>query len=425
MPLTPVGTSDGSGGVILVWGHGDRLLCAQRLDAQGNTAWRTKVTLSKTAYWFADDTVVSDGHGGIIVAWVDWRNTEGFTLNLGCGRPDRDIDVYAQRVSHDGELLWGKDGIPVAIGPIDQSVTQVFSDGSGGAVIKWHTYEAERRPIHAQRIDAEGNRVWQLDWDSRGYLAGDGSGGVLAYITGAIERVVDPQGEIEWHQADSAIEKVDPQGEIEWHTSFPAIQSRGKPIFLYDGLGGAFVCWQGEAKNLYVRRIGEDGNWLWEEKREGISGGGNPGIVASDGSGGVIVARAVIPPIRWELRAHRLDAGGESVWRRAVWIGPEHVASLLADVFSDGSGSAIFVWQYGKSMRGTVMAQKVSPDGESLWGESGVEICAESRRRGEVRIIDDGLGGIIVVIGEMPTIVQRLDPEGRLLWGDEGVKVRQ
>jgi hypothetical protein len=131
-PLTPIVMSDGSGGVILVWGHGDRIW-AQRLDAQGNTAWRTRLARSRTAYWHASDTVASDGHGGIIVTWTDWRNTKGGVI--GC-QDGRDSDVYAQRMSHEGKLLWGEDGIPVAIGPVDQSVTQVFSDGSGGAVIR-------------------------------------------------------------------------------------------------------------------------------------------------------------------------------------------------------------------------------------------------------------------------------------------------
>ena len=42
---------------------------------------------------------VSDGAGGIIVAWQDFRSGA--------------YDIYAQRISHAGVALWGEDGVAV------------------------------------------------------------------------------------------------------------------------------------------------------------------------------------------------------------------------------------------------------------------------------------------------------------------------
>lgn len=43
--------------------------------------------------------VISDGYGGAIILWEDLR--------------DGDKDLYAQRVSQDGQKLWQENGIPI------------------------------------------------------------------------------------------------------------------------------------------------------------------------------------------------------------------------------------------------------------------------------------------------------------------------
>ncbi len=70
----------------------------QRLDSTGKTAWPGNgvvVTDSDTTGHF----ISFDGQGGAIVAWGIGKGT--FNSEKG----------YVQRVSADGKLLWGENGI--------------------------------------------------------------------------------------------------------------------------------------------------------------------------------------------------------------------------------------------------------------------------------------------------------------------------
>ena len=70
----------------------------------------------------------SDGAGGAIIGWIDYRNY--FTSAS---------DLYAQRVTHDGTIApgWPVDGAPICTAPRDQLLPSIVPDGSGGALLVW------------------------------------------------------------------------------------------------------------------------------------------------------------------------------------------------------------------------------------------------------------------------------------------------
>ncbi len=198
--MAPQIIPDGDGGAIIVW-HDYRSeiqweIYAQRVDGDGNELWTTGgvpiCTIAAGGGWYPH--IVSDGAGGAIIVWEDWRNGgEG--------------DIYAQRVDADGDTLWPADGLPVCTAAEDQSYPNLVSDGAGGAIVAW---EDQRRgapdvDIYAQRIDTSG----QIQWDLNGVsvcmaennritpdMVSDGSeGAILAW---ADERNLPPGGENEW-----------------------------------------------------------------------------------------------------------------------------------------------------------------------------------------------------------------------------------
>ena len=65
--------------------------------------------------------LATDGEGGVIVVWQDARN--------------ENRDVFAQRVSADGEMLWTPDGVQVCNLPSEQIWPVVVSDANGGAIV--------------------------------------------------------------------------------------------------------------------------------------------------------------------------------------------------------------------------------------------------------------------------------------------------
>jgi hypothetical protein len=66
---------------------------------------------------------VSDGADGALIFWVD--------------EPYSTPQIWGQRVSADGEILWATDGIPVCTTSGSKSLMQVTSDGAGGAIVVW------------------------------------------------------------------------------------------------------------------------------------------------------------------------------------------------------------------------------------------------------------------------------------------------
>lgn len=93
--------SDGSGGAIVTFGHKEAStkksrLYVQRIDADGRTVWPGVGTLVTE---HGTHAIAYDGQGGVIIAWGIGRST--FSSEKS----------YVQRVSAEGKLLWGEEGI--------------------------------------------------------------------------------------------------------------------------------------------------------------------------------------------------------------------------------------------------------------------------------------------------------------------------
>jgi hypothetical protein len=104
-----------------------------------------------TGYGQWGPQIVSDGEGGAIIAW--WGLRAG-----------RDVDVYAQRVTHDGVVLWLECGVPFGCTPPgSQSHVRMIPDGVGGAIITWQDEgngPVDTVDVFAQRVDKNGNPIW-------------------------------------------------------------------------------------------------------------------------------------------------------------------------------------------------------------------------------------------------------------------------
>jgi len=93
--------SDGSGGVIVTFGHKESgskksMLYVQKIDATGITVWRGTGTMV-TEHGTHD--IAYDARGGAIIAWGSGKST--FSSEKS----------YVQRVNAEGKLLWGDEGI--------------------------------------------------------------------------------------------------------------------------------------------------------------------------------------------------------------------------------------------------------------------------------------------------------------------------
>ena len=151
--LNPAMVSDGAGGVILAW-QDNRIsaydIWAQLLNSSGVAQWTANgIQVSTTTGDDNQPQVTTDGAGGAIIAWD----------NVGVLDPG---DVYVQRLQALGVPWWNA---PVRVAPANgaQSAPSIVADGSGGAMIFYQDdYGASiNRDIRGQRVNASGTLLWQ------------------------------------------------------------------------------------------------------------------------------------------------------------------------------------------------------------------------------------------------------------------------
>ena len=153
---SPEIVSDGAGGAIVTWydyrsgGSGASDIYAQRVLASGavDGAWPADGRALCTAGGVQNDPkIVTDGAGGAIVTWNDYRS----------GPP---INIFAQHVASSGVLdtAWPTDGQALCTAPGTQVAPMLASDGAGGAIVTWQDYRNNdvATDVYAQRISGNG-----------------------------------------------------------------------------------------------------------------------------------------------------------------------------------------------------------------------------------------------------------------------------
>jgi hypothetical protein len=143
----PTIDSDGVGGAIVTWsdyrGGATADVYAQRVNASGTPLWTPGgVALCTAAGGQSNQTIVQDGAGGAIVTWYDER--WGFS------------DVFAQRVDASGVPQWTSDGVAICTAASYQFVPRIASDGAAGAIVTWFDDRDGNYDVYAHRVDASG-----------------------------------------------------------------------------------------------------------------------------------------------------------------------------------------------------------------------------------------------------------------------------
>jgi len=348
--------ADGNGGAIAVW-QDDRTvggsdIYAQRIDKDGRVLWSSDAAICLAAENQERPAILSDGSGGAIIVWHDFRSGEYY-------------EVYAQRINGDGEPQWAVDGVAISSVPNNAQplVPEIASDGSDGAIIVWQDYSLGEFFIYAQKIDGNGVVAWE----------------------------------------DNGVPVSSVPVDHQLNTSRP----------FSDGFGGAIIAWRGDYykndKDLWAQRINKNGELQWgiEGARiPSLPSGGVPHII-SDENGGVIVA--------WDdsrghddIYAQRLDSSGNIQWAaEGVPICADADSQVAPQMTSDNMGGAIITWYDYRnsdiavdadSFQGAdVYAQRINKEGEVLWKADGEEICTAKRRQELPKIVSDGYGGAVII----------------------------
>ncbi len=128
--------------------------------------------------------VTGDNSGGAVAVYQIWQMSDSYG------------QFYVQKISPEGDFLWGEEGIPIGSGcrADDQCPSYAVSDGSGGAVIIWMERlpqpDGEPEPsyfqTHVAKVDSQGNIKWRRDIPGIDQAIPDGSGGAIIAYTGPV-----------------------------------------------------------------------------------------------------------------------------------------------------------------------------------------------------------------------------------------------
>ncbi|GAI95903.1 unnamed protein product, partial [marine sediment metagenome] len=237
-------------------------------------------------------TLIADGMGGAIITWKDRSHITDDRDDPAYYDP---IPVYSQRISSDGELLWGENTATGITGRTGITFPGVVPDGTGGAIFAWNDYKTVSRGVHddflrLQKLSPDGLPLW-------------GDDGVL--ITASSPRRPLTEDEI----ASGA--------KGTFTRSLPTYD--GKHDIVSDGSGGVVVFWTVEDEDsnyvVYAQRVDNEGNLVWQDKvAVGPSYNRYPSYeVVSDNSGGVIIATTVAESDL--LRLQHVTGNGEVTWQ--------------------------------------------------------------------------------------------------------------
>jgi hypothetical protein len=359
--------------------------------------------------------------GGAIVTWGD--------LRIGY------YDIYAQRISAAGTLLWNIEGVEIA-DPIGSHILspQIVSDGSGGAIITWPDRRSGNYDIYAQRINSSGNVLWTVDGvsvctatgDQRcPLIVSDGSGGAI----------------IAWrdHRSgnwDIYAQRIDSDGDTLWTLDGVAVRDQaGSNVDTHqmaiDGYGGAVITWLDWGDiNVYADRVSSSGSVQWGNVRVCTESSNqyDPQIICA-GSGSYIITWFDIRSGYWDVYAQRMSSAGSRVWDDSgLPICTAPYSQAAPKIVTDGVQGAIICWMDGRN-GSDLYAQRVDKDGDAYWEADGEPICIAPNGQMYPGIVSDGSGGAVITWMDYRSGVdthiyaQRVDADGMTLWTPDGERI--
>ncbi len=366
---------DGAAGAFAVW-YDERAgvnndVYIQRIDAGGNALWTADGIILSTASLSQNyPQVIRDGVDGAIVTWEDTRNS--------------DIDIYAQRIDGQGNMLWTAVGLPVCTITGNQKTPLIISDTQGGAIIVWHDWRNGYYRAYAQRLNESGAPQWTLN---------------------GVQICSDPSGQFKI--------QIGP-----------------------DGAGGAFIVWEDQRpasyQDLYIQRIDFNGTIQWGAAGVPVCTANHNQFspqVISDGVDGAIVVWHDYRSYTYDVYAQRFDAAGTVLWATdGVLVSGAPLHQSITYLVSDGANGAIVTWQDYRNGNNDVYVQRINSSGTSLWTADGVPVCTDPGTQNTIQIISDDAGGAILTWhdernSDDDIYAQRIDASGTVRWTMNGVAV--
>ena len=360
-----------------------------------NPTERMPVSTAEYRQYFPKLVQVNDG---FVVTWQDTR------------RYNTHVDVYAQKLDINGDMLWPEDGRVIAAGPENSLVYHLqrnaglLDDGDGGALIAWNDDSGSGYlQAFASRLTAGA----VLNWGTPGepVQSGDTAVPMLANPLRGANPVPEDWGIVADSEKGAFIPMTSGLGRV-------SSDGRVRTKWFYDPADTISVS---RALVPVVSSTGKDGVVVvWNQ--------GN-----SYFSEGIRARKLVDPESLWPTGQDTLTDS----WGQKVVYQPDHSISVCRlRAVPDGSGGVIAVWIDGRVVTDTahfrVYAQRIDSSGQLMWGQEGLQVSADVMTYScywwaKLVAVADGEGGVVIawndgIDGKENVRAQRINASGSPLW---------
>lgn len=416
--------------------------------------------VSRTPGTDVSSAIVSDGNGGVIVAWytIDEFRDSAF--------------LYIQRKSQSGSILWRSLANPPIAGVSDLTlyISDMIPDGAGGVYLSWIRELTDTSTnIYLQHFNSNGNRLL----DSNGIQLNQNdaylystvklctySGGVIA----TWDRQLSDDSNIPLY-AQVFAQKFNSAGVAQWAANGVPVcltnSFRATPNIISDGNNGAFISFPdsrnsgidaaGDFNNIdiFAQRLSSTGSRLWGDGGLAVTtapfnqfsyGGGLnfSTTMISDGAGGFILAYEDYRNDNdgdGNIYLQRLNGSGTKQWATngVAVSGQTNFYKNNLSLVSDGANGAIASWSVFNNaiFSGSLYGQRITGEGAVNWTTNGKLVSpANSVGLFASGMAADGAGNYVFTWDGFDNVTftgkikaQKLNSAGTLQWATGGVDI--
>lgn len=246
---------DGSTWVAwLSWEDMSACLKLQRLSKEGESLLGENgiyISTNETPTWSSGYDMISDSEGNAIIVYSDSRNGTW--------------QAYAYKVSKEGEMLWGEEGIALSDNKSESCLNpKICKTDKGNYIFGYQSLRGSRNSIKFAKLNPDGSKAWG------GLIEITGTNGLYNMVPSDNDSFFTAYYLA--NEGHLCVDRYTANGESAWNE--PQILDYARaiisldPVLASDNRNGVLVAWRhGQTDYVTVgvlQRLSRDGEGLWD-----------------------------------------------------------------------------------------------------------------------------------------------------------------
>lgn len=359
----------------------------QRFDARGNESWVHNGLLisdNPSMSWLTDYDLTLDRDSCAVITFQDIRAG--------------DTDIYTYRISPGGVFLWGEDGLALSHNSDFEPSPKVVVTDYGNAVIAWQR-ATDTSVVVLQKVSPDGQLLWGAGIVLRTDSSEDYTWPFLLPLSGDQVLLIwyKETGVPMYPNKDIYAQKFDSSGNSVWDDDVPLYTGGGIPIYITpvlegDGADGAYISWVDDRNNTshlhaYVQHIDSSGSALMPENGVEVSTLPNRWRVQPTLSFlqetqelfAFWVEKNIVQS-QFGLYGQKFTPTGDRLWtdygKTFIELSTSEVFLIATKSCSDGVAVFFEDYSFGNVLDSKIMGMLLDSDGEYIWENEQVELSS-------------------------------------------------